>query len=77
MILASGSDSGLTEGDQFLLMPKSGYLRKRGLLSGVDQIAIARIKTLSPLTSELEVEEGKISIEEGVEFFVRPLLELI
>ena len=77
LILASGSDSGLTEGDQFLLMPKSGYLRKRGLLSGVDQIAIARIKTLSPLTSELEVEEGKISIEEGVEFFVRPLLELI
>ena len=77
LILASGSDSGLTEGDQCLLMPKSGYLKKRGLLSGVDQIAIARIKTLSPLTSELEVEEGKISIEEGVEFFVRPLLELI
>ena len=77
LILASGSDSGLTEGDQFLLMPKSGYLRKRGLLSGVDQIAIARIKTLSPLKSELEVEAGKITIEEGVEYFVRPLLELI
>jgi len=77
LVLDSGTDAGLSEGDQFLLMPKSAYFRKRGLMSGVDQIAIARIKKINALQSELEIEEGKVRLEDGVEFFVRPLLELI
>ena len=77
LVLDSGTDAGLSEGDQLLLMPKSAYFRKRGLLSGVDQIAIARIKKINALQSELEIEEGKVRLEKGVEFFVRPLLELI
>ena len=58
-------------------MPKSGYFKKRGLLSGVEQMAIARIKKISDLKSELEVEQGAVRLENGVEFVVRPLLELI
>ncbi len=77
LVLDSGTDAGLSQGDQFLLMPKSAYFRKRGLLSGVGQIAIARIKKINALQSELEIEEGKVRLEKGVEFFVRPLLELI
>jgi hypothetical protein len=46
-------------------------------LSGVEQMAIARIKKISDLKSELEVEQGAVRLENGVEFVVRPLLELI
>ena len=77
LVLDAGLDAGYTEGDQLLLMPKSGYFKKRGLLSGVEQIAIARIKKISDLKSELEVEQGAVGLENGVEFVVRPLLELI
>ena len=77
LVLDSGTDAGFSEGDQLLLMPKSAYFKKRGLLSGVDQIAIARVKKIDALQSELEIEEGKVRLEDGVEFFVRPLLELI
>ena len=77
LVLDSGTDAGLSEGDQLLLMPNSAYFKKRGLLSGVDQIAIARVKKIDALQSELEIEEGKVRLEDGVEFFVRPLLELI
>ena len=77
LVLDSGTDAGLSEGDQLLLMPNSQYFRKRGLLSGVEQIAIARIKKINAIQSELEIEEGKVRLENGVEFFVRPLLELI
>jgi hypothetical protein len=77
LILDAGIDAGYTEGDQLLLMPKAGYFRKRGLLSGVEQMAIARIKKINDLKSELEVEQGAVRLESGVEFVVRPLLELI
>jgi hypothetical protein len=77
LILDAGMDAGYTEGEQLLLMPKSGYFRKRGLLSGVEQMAIARIKKINDLKSELEVEQGAVRLESGVEFVVRPLLELI
>ena len=77
LVLNAGLDAGYTEGDQLLLMPKSGYFKKRGLLSGVEQMAIARIKKISDLKSELEVEQGAVRLENGVEFVVRPLLELI
>ena len=77
LVLDAGLDAGYTEGDQLLLMPKSGYFKKRGLLSGVEQMAIARIKKISDLKSELEVEQGAVRLENGVEFVVRPLLELI
>lgn len=77
LILDAGIDAGYTEGDQLLLMPKPGYFKKRGLLSGVDQMAIARIKKINDLKSELEVEQGAVRLENGVEFVVRPLLELI
>jgi len=76
-VLDAGLDAGYTEGDHLLLMPKSSYFKKRGLLSGVEQIAIARIKKISDLKSELEVEQGAVGLENGVEFVVRPLLELI
>jgi hypothetical protein len=77
LILGAGMDAGYTEGDQLLLMPKAGYFKKRGLLSGVEQMAIARIKKIYDLKSELEVEQGAVRLESGVEFVVRPLLELI
>ena len=77
LMLDAGIDAGYTEGDQLLLMPKSSYFKKRGLLSGVEQMAIARIRKINDLKSELEVEEGTVRLESGVEFIVRPLLELI
>jgi hypothetical protein len=77
LLLDSGTDAGFNEGDQLLLMPKAVYFKKRGLLAGVDQIAIARVKKIGNLQSELEIEEGEIRFEDGIEFFARPLLELI
>jgi hypothetical protein len=77
LMLDAGIDAGYTEGDQLLLMPKSSYFKKRGLLPGVEQMAIARIRKINDLKSELEVEEGTVRLERGVEFIVRPLLELI
>ena len=77
LLLDSGTDAGFNEGDQLLLMPKAVYFKKRGLLAGVDQIAIARVKKIGNLQSELEIEEGEIRFEDGTEFFARPLLELI
>ena len=77
LLLDSGTDAGFNEGDQLLLMPRAVYFKKRGLLAGVDQIAIARVKKTANLQSELEIEEGEIRLEDGIEFFARPLLELI
>ena len=77
MILGAGIDAGYAEGDQFLLIPKSSYLKKRGLLTGIEQIAIARISKIDDLESVLVVEEGAVRIETGAEFTVKPLLELI
>lgn len=77
LILEAGVDAGLREGDQLLIMPKSKYFKKRGLLSGVNRIAIARISEISALRSVLEIEEGSVDLGEGAEYFARPLLELI
>ena len=77
LILGAGIDAGYAEGDQFLLIPKSSYLKKRGLLTGIEQIAIARISKIDDLESVLVVEEGAVRIETGAEFTVKPLLELI
>jgi hypothetical protein len=77
LILDAGINAGYAAGDQLLLMPKSHYLKKRGLLSGVEQIAIVRISKIDDLRSLLEIEEGEVRIERGVEFTVKPLLGLI
>ena len=77
LILDAGIDAGYAAGDQLLLMPKSPYLKKRGLLSGVEQIAIVQISKIDDLRSVLEVKEGNVRIESGVEFTVKPLLGLI
>lgn len=77
LILDAGINAGYAAGDQLLLMPKSPYLKKRGLLSGVEQIAIVRISKIDDLRSLLEIEEGDVRIESGVEFTVKPLLGLI
>ena len=77
LLLESGSDAGLREGDQLLILPKSKYFRKRGLLAGVNRIAIVRVSEISALRSVLELEEGGVDFEEGTEYVARPLLELI
>ena len=77
LILEAGVDAGLSEGDQLLIMPRSKYFKKRGLLSGVNRIAIARISEISALRSVLEIEEGSVDLGDGAEYFARPLLELI
>ena len=77
LLLESGSDAGLRKGDQLLILPKSKYFKKRGLLAGVNRIAIVRISEISALRSVLELEEGGVDFEEGTEYVARPLLELI
>ena len=77
LLLESGRDAGLRVGDELLILPKSKYFKDRGLLAGVDQIAIVRITEISALSSVLELKEGSIALEEGTEYFARPLLELI
>lgn len=77
LILEAGVDAGLSKGDQLLIMPKSNYFKKRGLLSGVNRIAIARIREISALRSVLEIQEGKVDLGDGAEYFAKPLLELI
>ena len=77
LVLEAGADAGLSEGDQLLIMPRSKYFKKRGLLSGVNRIAIARISEISALRSVLEIEEGSVDLGDGAEYFARPLLELI
>tara|TARA_B100001094_G_C17562116_1_gene498804 strand:- start:164 stop:415 length:252 start_codon:yes stop_codon:yes gene_type:complete len=77
LILDAGFDAGFYEGDELLMLPKESYLKKRGLLPGVDRLAIARIIKIDKYKSELEIQEGNVQIENGVEFSVRPLLDLI
>jgi len=77
LLLESGIDAGLSVGDELLILPKSKYFKKRGLLAGVDRIAIVQISEISALSSVLELKEGSVDLEEGTEYFARPLLELI
>lgn len=77
LLLESGIDAGLSVGDELLILPKSKYFKKRGLLAGVDRIAIVQISEISALISVLELKEGSVDLEEGTEYFARPLLELI
>ena len=77
LTLEAGIDAGYFEGDELLMLPKTSYLTKRGLLSAVDVLAIARIIKIDKNQSELEIREGDVQLENGVEFSVRPLLDLI
>jgi hypothetical protein len=77
LLLESGIDAGLSVGDEFLILPESRYFEKRGLLAGVDRIAIVQISEISALSSVLELKVGSVDLEEGAEYFARPLLELI
>ena len=77
LTLAAGIDAGYYEGDELLLLPKASYFKKRGLLSAVDLLAIARIIKIDKNRAELEIREGDVQLENGVEFSVKPLLDLI
>ena len=77
LTLAAGMDAGYYEGDELLLLPKASYFKKRGLLSAVDLLAIARIIKIDKNRAELEIREGDVQLENGVEFSVKPLLDLI
>ena len=77
LTLSAGIDAGYYEGDQLLLLPKASYFKKRGLLSAVDLLAIARIIKIDKNRAELEIWEGDVQLENGVEFSVKPLLDLI
>ncbi|MEE2735653.1 MAG: hypothetical protein VX513_01830 [Pseudomonadota bacterium] len=77
LTLAAGIDAGYYEGDELLLLPKASYFKKRGLLSAVDLLAIARIIKIDKNRAELEIREGDVQLENGVEFSVKPLMDLI
>ena len=77
LTLEAGIDAGYYEGDELLLLPKASYFKKRGLLSAVDLLAIARITKIDKNRAELEIREGDVQLENGVEFSVKPLLDLI
>ena len=77
LTLEAGIDAGYYEGDELLLLPKASYFKKRGLLSAVDLLAIARIIKIDTNRAELEIWEGDVQLENGVEFSVKPLLDLI
>jgi len=59
------------------LIPNSAYFRKRGLLAASDRIAVASVSSIDNHRASLEVISGSFDLEDGAEFNVRPILELL
>jgi len=77
LYLEAGLEAGYFEGDKVILIPNSAYFRKRGLLAASDRIAVASVSSIDNHRASLEVISGSFDLEDGAEFNVRPILELL
>jgi hypothetical protein len=77
LYLNAGLDAGYLQGDELILIPNREYFVGRGLLAASERIAIASINSIDANRASLNILSGNPELEDGAEFNVKPILEVL
>jgi len=75
--LNAGLNAGYLQGDKLILIPNREYFVGRGLLAASERIAIASINSIDANIASLNIISGNPELEDGAEFNVKPILEVL